>query len=952
MNRFVLTFPLCALAAAALAVDFPKPYDKNCTERENVFSFTEKPSVELVGKDKYQIAFAVKGYCDVTVGIIDKEGKVVRHVASGVLGRNAPPPFQKNSLAQKIYWDGKNDLEEYPKETGELRVRVALGLKPTFDKRLGPCNPKDIPGRWLAGVAIDEDGVYVFGDAKRRYHLRKFDHDGKYVSTPFPPPAGLPLSKLQGMGGIEWAPGKTAVHGPDLIGTCSSGIGNYTRTLPSGFALYGHPVIVNNRFYYVNVGGGRQFGSMMFYLKTDGTAETLGMRGCPLIRPNRQHHLYRLAASPDGKWIYMTGVDSNSRNLGAPDIYRLSTSFTKPAELFLGGKGVGSDKQHFNGVDGIACDAQGRICVCDVRNNRLQIFNADGSWFGTIPLTKPRLVCIHRRTKAVYVAHVVRTSGRAVGRLSKLASLTDPRVVAHVDGIEPFFMALDSWTEKPRLWLGVCKEDVRQDKRPTELVVWEERGKTFEKIIDFHREAAAAYGPGYFRWGGSMTVRPECDPVREQVYLGNGSSRGSRIVFDLNTGRHLFTVLFTGAIDDCAFDKRGYMHQHFSMGWYEPGVGREDPSQPQPQPQFVVEKYGGDNVYRFAEVPYDYGTAPPRNDWIGVLPVKDQPGAKFFQDGIGVNMRGDVAEECNIYYVPKMEEHGRALLEAGLKAETEKFGFVGGYMNRDYNNFLKDIKEKEKQGITTYSITRRPGIPLCGGTVWTFDRSGELRAECAAIVGRYINGVQIDEEGRLYFVFSYKRLYNGHGFLDGCGRIIGGGGEGYKALANPFTGVLAKTRGKDVRLLLDKNAPLPLDELPKRPPDVVAGYTPWEKAWLEGAQWLYAGAAIVPCGCSCPTTRFCTDWYKRSFVSEQYRHSIGVIDGSGNLVLHVGEYGNYDSADGPKSKIPVGGDGIAITHCSFVSATDNYLVFEDEGTRLTALKLNYAAEESVPIGMK
>jgi len=45
---------LCILVtvSASAAQDAWKPYRAPCTERENVFAFTEKPSVKLVGKDK------------------------------------------------------------------------------------------------------------------------------------------------------------------------------------------------------------------------------------------------------------------------------------------------------------------------------------------------------------------------------------------------------------------------------------------------------------------------------------------------------------------------------------------------------------------------------------------------------------------------------------------------------------------------------------------------------------------------------------------------------------------------------------------------------------------------------------------------------------------------------------------------------------------------------------
>ena len=102
-------------------------------------------------------------------------------------------------------------------------------------------------------------------------------------------------------------------------------------------------------------------------------------------------------------------------------------------------------------------------------------------------------------------------------------------------------------------------------------------------------------------------------------------------------------------------------------------------------------------------------------------------------------------------------------------------------------------------------------------------------------------------------------------------------------------------------------------------------------------------------GCSCPTQRLHLDWYKRTFVPEAYRHSFGVLDTNGNLIMHLGKYGNWDSAMGEKSTIPVGGDNIAVFVPRYISGTDNYLVYESWSERLTVLKIAYHAEETVPI---
>jgi len=121
---------VCAwtLAAPFVCAGQPAPLNpyRGMQEREEVFEFSEKPSVKR-DQDKWVITFASKGKCDATVAILDKDGKVVRHLASGVLGRNAPYPFQQDSLAQTIEWDGLTD--DFREAPAGCRVRVSLGLK-------------------------------------------------------------------------------------------------------------------------------------------------------------------------------------------------------------------------------------------------------------------------------------------------------------------------------------------------------------------------------------------------------------------------------------------------------------------------------------------------------------------------------------------------------------------------------------------------------------------------------------------------------------------------------------------------------------------------------------------------------------------------------------------------------------------------------------------------------
>jgi hypothetical protein len=190
-------------------------------------------------------------------------------------------------------------------------------------------------------------------------------------------------------------------------------------------------------------------------------------------------------------------------------------------------------------------------------------------------------------------------------------------------------------------------------------------------------------------------------------------------------------------------------------------------------------------------------------------------------------------------------------------------------------------------------------------------------------------------------------------FLAGQGGTFGMPND--KTNRHPFTATLIKTvPGKKCTVLL-KSSPIKLDPVPSRPPDLMDisfpdVFGPGKHAWVENAEWLYAGASpMVSNGCSCPTMRHNIDWYKRTFVPEMYRHSIGILDTAGNLIAHVGTYGNFDSCSGPKSRIPVGEDGIGIFQARSVDVTDNYMAFEDWGERIQVLKLTYRAEETAPV---
>ena len=109
MGAVVVVMSAMALAGAA------EPPRAGLPAKEGL-EFKVKPSVKAdgdpstsSGQARVQIDFEVNKATDVAVEVLDKDGKVVRHLAAGLLGPNAPEPLAKDSLRQSLVWDGKDD---------------------------------------------------------------------------------------------------------------------------------------------------------------------------------------------------------------------------------------------------------------------------------------------------------------------------------------------------------------------------------------------------------------------------------------------------------------------------------------------------------------------------------------------------------------------------------------------------------------------------------------------------------------------------------------------------------------------------------------------------------------------------------------------------------------------------------------------------------------------------
>jgi len=130
------------------------------------------------------VSFALNGPDDVLVRVFDDRGNVVRNLACGVLGDNAPAPLKPGSLKQELVWDGLNE-ERKAAPPGEYHLRVEVGLAPRFEQFVA-YDPQQLPD-WVCGLEVDPKGrVYVALAAHYSLDVRRFDRDGKYLETVYP----------------------------------------------------------------------------------------------------------------------------------------------------------------------------------------------------------------------------------------------------------------------------------------------------------------------------------------------------------------------------------------------------------------------------------------------------------------------------------------------------------------------------------------------------------------------------------------------------------------------------------------------------------------------------------------------------------------------------------------------------------------------------------------------
>jgi hypothetical protein len=477
--------------------------EKYKVKREEKFDFDVKPSV-LKHENSYLISFTTKNYCDVSICVVNNEDKILRHIASGVLGDNAPAPFAKNSFKQEIKWDLKDDQGNYLKDLDNIKIQVSLGLKPEFERTLY-WDPQKKLSYETPVIKATKEGVLVYNGAGVD-HLLMYTHDGVYSKTIYP----YQSDNLKNISDMLWqefpqvgkVPKKHSFLMQTLL-TSGNNAPDIMNIAEKDNAMHGTAATT------IGV-----FGNKVALIKksinrlTLNTEEEKFKKNGPIVtnftavNPNTPFYgpplgdIYpkSVAFSPDGKWLYMSGYYHNIGDPAGADynclhgVTRIAYEKQDSLEIFLGKmsektdrynnmKDAGDDNEHFTCATSVACDKEGRIYVADYMNQRIQIFTPEGKFLKSIKTEYPAKIQIHPETNEIYVFSLLIRNPKITYELLKnfnpclmvYGSFANPNLKNKYEmpylksgsiagtrgGLEgsSVQVELDLWLDQPKLWV-------------------------------------------------------------------------------------------------------------------------------------------------------------------------------------------------------------------------------------------------------------------------------------------------------------------------------------------------------------------------------------------------------------------------------------------------------------------------------------------------------------------
>jgi hypothetical protein len=324
---------------------------------------------------------------------------------------------------------------------------------------------------------------------------------------------------------------------------------------------------------------------------------------------------------------------------------------------------------------------------------------------------------------------------------------------------------------------------------------------------------------------------------------------------------------------------------------------------------------GRHDLATLREVPFDYGeertfrwsSFARGGTLISALVVPGKKPCWWHESGMSINPKGELAVSC----------HNALKVRKGSMASA------------DVHMAGRPYKPRMYPGRFQYSEIH----------VW--DKHGKMIADDVVRGVMDGHGTHIDQHRNIYYLMGAHRVYEGNkDFFPLSGCVV---------KFKPGKGKLYATRGAAIPISKDT----PIDGLPQ-----IKGSG---RFYIEGAEWIYPGIGYVhpSAPCQCWNCRFTVDTLGRVFAPETFRNQVAVLDTNGNLLMHIGKYGNID--DGmplvkdmryrtrpPRS---IGGDEVALCYANYVAVhTDHRLfIYDAANDRILSVKLDYHATERVPL---
>ncbi|HOX06364.1 MAG TPA: hypothetical protein PK280_08185, partial [Planctomycetota bacterium] len=404
------------LVIAAGCVSEPKPSPNQVGAGGKAPAFARPPSA-VAEAGGVRIAFAADRETDVAVAVLDAQGRVVRHLAAGMLGRNPPAPLAAGKLDQSILWD-RTDDDGKAVPGGKYTVRVGLGLAAGATRTLAR-DPRRL-GR-VFGMAAGPDGtLYTLSEGDYGFcRVQIFDARGDYVRTLVPRSAALPLKRVEPLGEMVLADGQRIPR--ELLPEFGSATNQGPVVTAGGDLIFvngpgaGHPE--GHRYFSAERGQSPE--RRLLRLAADGGAPAAGYLGPVLGKGFEKGEIF-LALGADGKTVYVSGARHA--------VFKVTWGSSAAPVPVAGTPDAAGDSEKLKDPRGIALDAAGNLYVADRGNHRVACFSPDGKLRGQIAVQWPQQVQVEPRSGALYVAAGFRTL-----RLQKHLGINEAKAAAETE---------------------------------------------------------------------------------------------------------------------------------------------------------------------------------------------------------------------------------------------------------------------------------------------------------------------------------------------------------------------------------------------------------------------------------------------------------------------------------------------------------------------------------------